>query len=219
MVKAVVFDMDGVILDSEKVYRYHWMKVGQEYGLAQEELEALCNEIAGGTSAHTKKVFLKHYGEDFPYDAYRKRVYELMDIYIKENGYELKPGVEELLKTLKEKKIKIGLATSTKEERACAYLKRAGLYEAFDKLIFGDMIVNGKPAPDIYLMACKALQVLPEEAMGIEDSINGVKSSNSAGLYTIMVVDLIKPTKEIEAIADGIYDSLLQVIPLFERRG
>jgi len=78
-------------------------------------------------------------------------------------------------------------------------------------------VANGKPAPDIYLKACENLRVSPEDAVGIEDSINGVKSSAAAGLYTVMVVDLIEPTDEIRPLANQIYDSLFDVITMLEK--
>ena len=88
----------------------------------------------------------------------------------------------------------------------------AGILSYFDDIVYGGVVANGKPAPDIYLKACENLGVNPEEAIGIEDSINGVKSSAGAGLYTIMVVDLIEPTEEIRPLANQIFDSLFDVM-------
>ena len=137
-----------------------------------------------------------------------------MDNDIRENGLKLKPGVHEIFLHLKENGYLIGLATSTYQERAERNLKNAGILEVFDKIVYGGMVTNGKPAPDIYLKACEQLGVEPKEAMGVEDSINGVKASAAAGLYTIMVVDMIKPTDEVRLIADKIFDSLFDIISL-----
>ncbi len=217
MIKAVVFDMDGVIFDSEKLYRKHWMITGREYGIPEAEMEDLCNHIAGATRQHNERLMKEHFGEDFDYDTFRAKTMDRMDAEIARDGLDMKPGVKELFAYLKENGYQIALATSTAQERASRNLQRAGILEMFDKIVYGGVVPNGKPAPDIYLRACEELGVKPEEAIGIEDSINGVKSSSAAGLYTIMVVDLIEPTDEIRPLADQIYHSLFDVIALLKK--
>lgn len=217
MMKAIVFDMDGVIFDSEKLYRKHWMITGKEYGIPEEEMKELCNRIAGATKEHNERLLKNHFGEDFDYNTFRGKTMSRMDEEILANGVELKPGVHELFQYLKEHGYKIALATSTQRERAERNLKNAGILEAFDKIVYGGTVPNGKPAPDIYLKACEELGVQPQEAVGVEDSINGVKSSAAAGLYTIMVIDLIKPTEEIKSMADQIYNSLYDIIDFLQR--
>lgn len=215
-IKAVVFDMDGVIFDSEKLYRKHWMITGNEYGIPEEEMRELCNLIAGATKERNEKLMKSRFGEEFDYDTFRAKTMTRMDQDILDNGLELKKGVLELFQYLKEHGYRIGLATSTQQERAQPNLMNAGILDYFDKIVYGGMVTNGKPAPDIYLKACEELQVKPEEAIGIEDSLNGVKSSAAAGLYTIMVIDLIEPTEEIRPLTKQIYDSLFDVIRLLE---
>lgn len=217
MIKAIVFDMDGVIFDSEKLYRKHWMITGKEYGIPEPEMEALCNRIAGATKEHNEKLMKSHFGEDFDYDTFRGKTMTRMDEDIRENGVELKPGVQGLFQYLKEHGYKIALATSTQRERAEPNLRNAGILEMFDAIVYGGIVPHGKPAPDIYLKACAELSVKPEEAIGVEDSINGVKSSAAAGLYTIMVIDLIQPTEEIKPLADQIYNSLFDIIDFLQR--
>lgn len=217
MIKAVVFDMDGVIFDSEKVYRKHWMITGAEYDIEKGLMEKLCNQMAGATKVRNEKLMKSHFGESFDYNAFREKTMNRMDEEILKNGLEIKPGVMELFEYLKKKKIKIGLATSTQKERAERNLKNAGILEVFDDIVYGGIVANGKPAPDIYLKACENLSVEPKDAIGIEDSINGVKSSAAAGLYTIMVIDMIAPTEEIKGMANQVYDSLFEVIDLLEQ--
>ena len=217
MIKAIVFDMDGVIFDSEKLYRKHWMITGREYGIPEPEMKALCNRIAGATKEHNEKLMKSYFGEDFDYDTFRGKTMARMDEEILANGVELKPGVRELFQYLKEHDYKIALATSTAQERAERNLRNAGILEDFDAIIYGGVVPHGKPAPDIYLKACAELSVKPEEAVGVEDSINGVKSSAAAGLYTIMVIDLIEPTEEIKPLADQIYNSLFDIIDFLQR--
>lgn len=216
MIKAVVFDMDGVIFDSEKLYRKHWMISAKEYGLDEEIMKTLLDKIAGATKERNEKLMKDHFGQDFDYMAFRESTMTRMDKDIDENGVELKPGVRELFNYLKGHGYMIGLATSTVKERAERNLKRAGLISYFDGIMYGGIVTNGKPAPDIYEHACQLLGVPVSEAIGVEDSINGIISSHAAGLYTIMVVDLIQPNDEVRAIADQIYDSLFEVKELLE---
>lgn len=218
MIKAVVFDMDGVIFDSEKLYRKHWMITGEEYGIPKPEMEDLCNRIAGSTKERNEKLIKSRFGQDFDYDTFRGKTMARMDEDILQNGVELKSGVQELFCYLKEQGIKIGLATSTQQERAEPNLRNAGILEEFDYIMYGGIVENGKPAPDIYLAACEGLGVSPSDAMGVEDSINGIKSSAAAGLYTIMVIDLIKPTEEIRLLADQIYNSLFEIIDFLQKQ-
>ena len=217
MMKAIVFDMDGVIFDSEKLYRKHWMITGKEYGIPEDTMRELCNLIAGSTKERNEKLMKSRFGEDFDYMTFREKTMSRMDQDILENGVELKPGVVELFDYLKENEYQIGLATSTQQERAERNLENAGILSYFDKIVYGGAVANGKPAPDIYLKACEDLGVKPCEAMGIEDSINGVKSSSAAGLYTVMVVDLIEPTEEIRPMTDRIFNSLFEVMDLLEK--
>lgn len=218
MKKAVVFDMDGVIFDSEKLYRKHWMITGKEYGIPELQMRDLCNQIAGATKERNERLMKSYFGEDFDYNTFRSKTMTRMDEEIRENGVELKPGVLELFQFLKEHRIKIGLATSTQQERAERNLRNAGILDYFDYIMYGGIVAKGKPEPDIYLAACKGLKVAPSEAMGVEDSINGVKSSAAAGLYTIMVIDLIEPTEEVKLLADEIYDSLFDIINLLQEK-
>ena len=216
MIKAVVFDMDGVIFDSEKLYRKHWMITGEEYGIPEDTMHELCNLIAGSTKERNEKLMKSRFGEDFDYTTFRGKTMDRMDQDILENGVEMKPGVLELFDYLKNNGYKIGLATSTQRERAERNLTNAGIIHYFDHIVYGGIVANGKPAPDIYLKACEDLGVQPEEAIGVEDSINGVKSSAAAGLYTIMVVDLIEPTDEIRPLTNQIYNSLFDIIALLK---
>ena len=212
MIKAVVFDMDGVIFDTEKLYRKHWIISGEEYGIPREEMEEVCNLIAGAPKERNSLLMKSRYGEDFDYWEFRTKTMNRMDEEIARDGIELKPGVFELLDYLKENGYKIGLATSTVEERAKRNLEYGKVYDYFDEIVYGGVVENGKPAPDIFLKACEQLGVKPSEAIGVEDSLNGVTSSSTAGLFTIMVIDLIKPTEKAREEADKIYDSLFEII-------
>lgn len=205
MFKAVVFDMDGVITDTEKLYRRYQMEEARSRGITDEEMLRVCLAIAGGNKYTNKPKFEAIVGRGIDYFEYREKMMARMDAHIKEHGVELKAGVKDILAYLKDKGIKIGLATSTVRDRATGYLVDHEIYDCFDELIFGDMVEHGKPAPDIFLKACEKLGVSPEETIAVEDSINGIKSASAAGTYPVMVVDLIEPNDEIIPLAKRIY--------------
>ena len=203
--EAVVFDMDGVIFDSEKIYRKFEMVIGKEYGFSEETCIKICEKIAGGTRESNKKNFAEIVGPEYNYYEYREKMIRMLDAYSDEYGFELKAGVKELLDYLKNKGVRMAIATSTVRERAEKHLKAHDIYDYFDEIVYGDTVPKGKPAPDIYLKACEVLDVNPENAIGIEDSINGVISSSTAGLHTVMVVDLIQPNDIVREKADEIF--------------
>ena len=215
MIDAVVFDMDGVIFDSEKIYLKCLTAVGEKYRIL--DFEDLCYATIGTTDLHMKEVFLSHYGEDFPFDTYMDEMFVLFRIEA-EGGLPLKKGVREILTYLKENNIKVALATSTIREKALPEIRNAGLEPFFDQFICGDMIENGKPEPDIYLKACEALHVNPENACAIEDSFNGVRSASRAGMHVIMVPDLLQPDEEIRKLADGVLPSLMEAMTFIDER-
>ncbi|MBR6637943.1 MAG: HAD family phosphatase, partial [Lachnospiraceae bacterium] len=166
MYKAVVFDMDGVIFDSEKLILDIWVELGEEHNIP--DVEATMHKCLGVNATETKQIFIRAYGEDFPYDVYVKEASRRF--HTKADGGELpmKPGVCELLHFLKEKGYIIGLASSTREASVRQELKDAGIIDYFDELVCGDMLKKSKPEPDIYLMACDKLGVTPQEAVAIE---------------------------------------------------
>ena len=208
MFEAVVFDMDGVITDTEKLYRRFQMEEGRKRGIPKDVLVYACEHIAGGNKYSNKPIFESIVGRGIDYMEFREKLMANLDAYIAANGVELKCGVKETLTYLKDKGIKVGLATSTIRERAIGYLTAHDIYKYFDKLVFGNMVEHGKPAPDIYLKACEELDVEPARTVAVEDSINGIKSAGTAGLYAVMVVDLIKPNDEIAPYVKQIYDNM-----------
>ena len=216
MFKAVVFDMDGVIFDTEKLYRRFQLEEAEKRGIPREEMLKVCVHLAGGNKYTSKPVFESMIGRGIDYFEFRESMINSLDAYIKENGVELKSGVLETLTYLKEHGYQVGLATSTVRERAITHLKNHNLEKYFDRLIFGDMIANGKPAPDIYLKACEELGVNPDETVAVEDSINGIISAGTGGLYPVMVVDLIEPNEKIEPYVKKVYRNMSEMLEILE---
>lgn len=214
-IKGVIFDMDGVILDSEKVYIRFWSEAGKACGYPFEEKHALA--IRSMARPYAIEKLKSFFGEDFNYDLVRNKRIELMGKYVDENGLEKKPYSDYILKYLKENGYTIALATATPEERAKKYLKRVGLLDYFDEIISAHMVKRGKPAPDIYLYAAEKTGLKPENCMAVEDSPNGARSAVSAGCVTVIVPDMDEPEGEILNEIYTVAESLKDISALVEK--
>ncbi len=206
---AVVFDMDGVIFDSERAVMNCWLELAEKYGI--ENIEKPYFACTGTTMQRTREIMLETYGEDFPYDTYAKEA--SLRYHEKYDGGRLpmKPGVVELLSYLKEAGKKIALASSTRRQTVENQLRDAKILDYFEAVICGDMVKRSKPAPDIFLKACEELGAAPEQAFAVEDSYNGIRSAHAGGLRPIMVPDLLPPNEEMEQLTEVILPSLLEV--------
>lgn len=208
-IKTVVFDMDGVLFDTERLCMESWVQVAEELDIHDmEEVFPLC---IGLNANDTKALILNHYGQDFPYEEYKVKTSQWFWKEIKENGLSIKTGVKEILAFLKENGYKIGLASSTKYEAVIKHLERAGIRDYFAEVVTGDMVEHSKPQPDIYLLACEKLGVKPGEAYAIEDSPNGIRAAYAADMKPIMVPDMIAPDEEMKQLSFVIYNDLLEV--------
>ena len=150
MIKAVIFDMDGLMIDTEKLLMRFWIESAQSFGFNMTKEDVLSIRSLAGK--YTEIKLKKRFGNSFDYKAVRARRIELMNAYILKNGIEKKKGLDELLNYLKGK-YRISVATATDYERTEIYLKKAGVWGFFDKVICGPKVDNGKTAPDIYLKA------------------------------------------------------------------
>ena len=193
-IKSIIFDMDGVIFDTELVYLEIWSKVFEKYGYKlQKEVYA---EVLGTGRENVKKVFLNNYGNELPIDKmYREKDEDLEKAVDK--GIPLKQGAYEILSYLKNNNYKIALATSASKERALKQLRYADIEKFFDVIVSRDDVKETKPNPDIFLKAAKKLNVNPNECIVIEDSSAGIKAAFNAGMAGIHVVDLKEPDNEI----------------------
>lgn len=206
---AVVFDMDGVIFDSERATMNCWIELADKYGIKNIEEPFLA--CTGTTMARTREIMLEAYGESFPYDEYAKEASLMYHSKYDGGRLPMKKGVIELLTFLKNQGKKIALASSTRRQTVVSQLKDAGILDYFDAVICGDMVERSKPAPDIFLKACEEINVLPERAYGIEDSYNGIRAAHSGNLRPIMVPDLLPENEEMESLAEVILESLLEI--------
>lgn len=208
--KAVVFDMDGVLFDTERLCMECWVETAAERDMPDmEQVFPLC---IGRNSTDTKQIILEHYGADFSYDDFRQQASGAFWKRIETEGLPVKKGAEKLLAYLKQSGYQIALASSTKYESVVSHLKQAELIDYFSVIVTGDMIEHSKPLPDIYLLACRKLGVQPEEAYAIEDSFNGIRSAYSAGMKAIMVPDMIQPDEEMQEKSFLVCRDLLEVM-------
>ena len=214
MIKGVISDMDGVMLDSEKLYVRFWCEAAQSLGFPMKKEHAL--GIRSLARVFAVKKLQSWFGTEFDYDSVRNKRIELMDKYVAENGIEAKSGAKELLIWLKQNGYKTALATATPVDRASLYLKQVGLLEFFDVICSAREVKRGKPEPDIYLLAAKRLGLAPGECMALEDSQNGVRSAFAAGCKTVLVPDLDNPENELKGCLYAVADNLSAVKKLLK---
>lgn len=212
MIKAVVFDMDGLMFDTERLTIQAWDYAGEKLGFGK--MGHMVYKTLGMNVENARKVFIQEYGDKIIEEDLAEHSREFFDNYFNKYGMPIKSGLIELLNYLKENKYKIAIATSSNKETALKHFERAGIAEYFDAIVCGDMITNSKPAPDIYLKASELIGCMPSECLALEDSPNGIRSAFSAGLIPVMIPDLIEPTKEILELLHAKLLSLNEVINL-----
>lgn len=211
---AVVFDMDGVIFDSEALSKRGWLMIGDKYQIP--DMEKIFYRCMGLTPPDMKRLFLDVFGEDFPYDQCCSEAVAFFHDYVDTHGMPIKEGAREMLGWLKDNDISVGLATSTRKETVLRELTDTRLLSFFDEIVTGDMLSRSKPAPDIYLKACEMLHVSPENTWAVEDSYNGIRSAYQAGMKVMMIVDQVEPDDEIAGMTDVVFHSMQEALAYFK---
>lgn len=207
--QAVIFDMDGLMLDTESLGPRTWAEAASITGV---EFDLALLPLMIGRNYRDCRVFLRqHYGEAYPVEQLTASCLVAFDAIVAQEGIALKPGVVELLDWLATQHIPHAVATSTRRDRAKAQLTRKGLYQRFATLVGGDEIAHGKPAPDIFIEAATRLRVRPDQCVVLEDSEPGVRAAIAAGIAPIMVPDLHPPSAAVLATDTLVLSSLLDV--------
>lgn len=209
MIKAVIFDMDGLMIDSERVTFEGYCHVLAKSNLTLS-LESY-KTLLGKQVKAVYELFNRDYGEDFDVASTIQDVHEYMANLFETEGVPLKPGLIELLKYLKENNYKTIVATSSQRHRVDHILKLAKLEEYFDDSICGDEVAKGKPNPEVFLKACQKLEVEPSEALVLEDSESGINAAYSANIKVICIPDLKQPEEKYAAMTYKIMESLNDV--------
>lgn len=212
---AVIFDMDGTIFDSERLVLECWQRIGKRYGIP--DIGEVFMRCIGTNKARTQEIVFGHYGLNFPYEKFSRESSALFHEMTEKEGLPVKTGAREILVYLREQNIPLGLASSTRLAAVTQELGDAGLYECFQTVVGGDLLKNSKPAPDIYLMTCERMGVLPQNTYAIEDSYNGIRSAHSAGLHPVMAPDMMPATEEMRDLSEARFEDLFQVREYFEK--
>ena len=226
--KAILFDLDGVILDSEKIYQMFWIQAAAELGyhisdevfldlrscdasiarrIVEEAANApgankadVCNDSTGAPSDNKADIHNDSIGAPTAYDLIRAHRKKMMSEYMRSHGLELKDGVAEFLSELRQYPVKKAIVTSSSLEEKLPLLEKLGIAECFDEIVSVKEAARGKPFPDLYLSACGKMGLAPGECLAIEDSPNGVRSAHAAGVKVVMVPDLSGPDAELAKI-------------------
>ena len=213
-INAVLFDMDGLMFDTERLASRFWIQAGAEKDLEIGEEFLSC--IRGSSKERAKSEFSRCYGESHDYQAIRNRKTALLREYLDSHDVPVKKGLRELLSYLKSNAYKTAVATSTEEKYALRYLESAGVRQYFDGYVCGNMVKKCKPDPEIFYKAAELIGCRPEECVVLEDSLNGNRAAIDGGFIAVMIPDISKPSKELERELAGKLDNLLEVIDFLE---
>lgn len=212
---AVIFDMDGLMFDTERICMKAWDYSGETLGFGK--CGNMVFKTLGCTTKRAMEILSTELGPTFDGDKFMLLTRSFAENYYKENGVPTMKGLYEILDYLKEYNFKIAVASSSSRHSVMRNLSDANIIDSFDALISGDMITKSKPDPQIYLKACEALGEEPQNCYALEDSRNGIHSAANAGCKTIMVPDLWQPDDETKAIIYAKCDSLLDAIKVIKK--
>lgn len=214
-IRGVLFDMDGLVLDSERLYTRFWREAAHALGFPMTEAQSLGMRSLGKSLGQPYLESL--FGPGVDYTILREKRIQLMDAYVAEHGIAPKPGICELLDFLDDSGIRAAITSSSPMEYIERHLSAVNLLHRFRKLCSGHEVPNGKPAPDIYLLGAGELNLKPEECLALEDSPTGVLSAYRAGCLSVMVPDLDQPDSKTQALLYARADSLTDVITLLKK--
>ena len=215
MIKAIIFDFDGLLVDTEIVSYKIYKELLQQYGYTYTK-EEYAQNFSGKTEIKNVENLIETYHLPWTLEDGLKKVLEV-EIKLLSQGVDLKYGAKELLHFLKENNYKIGLATSSTKDRAINILKQHSIIDYFDSFVFGNEVEKGKPNPDIFFKACEKLNENPKNCLVLEDSEAGIEASYLANIPVICIPDMKKPTKQYLDKTLVVYETLDKVITFLKK--
>lgn len=214
MKRGAIFDMDGLLLDTERLYQESWVEMARAFGQTPDP--AFPAAVSGTSGEGMREVIRRYYPAVDPY-AFQAGCIARVDGILDEQGPPVKPGAGELLEYLTTRGVKLAVASSSGRERILSNLRAARLDRFFDAVVSGQQVERGKPEPDIFLFAAREIGRPPEDCYVFEDSVNGVRAGMAAGCVTVMIPDLVPPPKGLAVSA--VCESLSDVKALMEDGG
>lgn len=214
MIQGVIFDMDGLMFDTERIYQDAWLEAGRRLG-APITPEVVLN-IRGRNIPDSRRLFAEWFHGEVDYDAVRAVRVQIANEVIDKNGLPAKPGLYELLDALDARGVKAALATSSVRPQAMRYLELAGLTDRFAASVCGDEVPVSKPDPEIFLRAAQKIGAPAGRCIVLEDSPNGIVAAHRAKARPVMVPDLTQPDDELRALCAAVVPTLADVIPLLD---
>ena len=215
MIKAVIFDVDGTLLDTERIYMQAWKDAAAELGY--EITDELLRKTRAINVKEAARIFESEIGNGFSYDKTRAVRVRIAEEIIHRESPILKPGVTELLAFLQRKDIRLSVASSTNLKGTQAHLAESGILDPFEVVVGGDMVTKGKPNPDIFLKAAELLHLAPQECIVVEDSPAGIRAAHAAGMKAVLVPDQAAISQEIIDMSDVVLESLLDMPAYIEK--
>lgn len=214
-IKAFIFDLDGTLIDTEKIYRRVWPQAVSEFGY--ELTDDMYLRLRSLGKPYAQKQLKEWFGAKFDYSEVKERRTKLFNQIVQSEGITLKKGAKELLSYLKSEGFITAVATATALNRAEEYLNMTDLYKYFDRIISASLVERGKPSPDVYLYACQELGIEPMYCVAVEDAPNGIYSAYNAGLRVIMVPDLTEPEVELTDMLWHRFSSLEEIVDFIRK--
>ncbi|MDO8273073.1 MAG: HAD-IA family hydrolase, partial [Gammaproteobacteria bacterium] len=214
-IEAVIFDMDGLMLDTEPLYKMAWQRAGGELGFEIDD--CFYATLIGRPIPDCEADLVRKFDADFPLEKFQRRWPQLWKQEA-DKGIALKSGLSEILDLIRAERLPVAVATSSDTEYMKFSLSKAGLTGRFEVVVTGDTVRRGKPAPDIYLEAARRLNVSPSKCLALEDSEAGVVAANAAGMMTILIPDVIAPTAVAIGASNHVMESLLSAVDYLKNR-
>ena len=213
-IQGVIFDMDGLLFDTEALYIKSWPVVGEHMGLPITE--EVARKTISRAGPETEEIFRAHYGSGFTLEKARPIIGKWIADYVAKHGLPVKPGAREIVQFVRDKGLPLALGSSNTKPVIEAFLEEAGLLSYFPIIVGGDMVARVKPAPDIFLRAAHELNLSPTQCLVFEDSLIGVEAAHAAGCVPVMVPDLLQPCAATRARCWRVIPGLEDAKGLFE---